>query len=231
MKRSICAKGEGDKSPLKVEENFLWQKRLRLAVHPRDGDVGQVDRQLVAVEGEARLGCKGPQLHQGGSSKPGQGWPACFSTFPTFACVWMCLGTAQVRVRCRKKLVQSLAEDGVPQSPGKEETLKLRLPTSSTVSSESASWRPSSNCVVAIHLPRCSFKNISGSQGPPLSRPRFSHRTLPSPRLPPRLGRPRPRPPARPPPSRPQSSKRCHQGWSSCMPAIWTQRLARKQPG
>ena len=113
----------------------------------------------------------------------------------------------------------------------KSGTLKLRLPTSSSVSSESASCRPSSNCVDTIHLPRCSFKNISGSQGPPLSRPRFSHRTLPSPRLPPRLGRPRPRPPARPPPSRPQSSKRCHQGWSSCKPAIWTQRLARKQPG
>ena len=66
MKQGICAKDECDECALEVEDNFLRQKRLHLAVrvHPCDGDLGQVNCQLVAVEGEAVLGgnCSQPGL-------------------------------------------------------------------------------------------------------------------------------------------------------------------------
>ena len=49
----------------------MRQKRLGLAFHLRDGDVGQVDREFVAVEREARLRGARSELHQGGASEPG----------------------------------------------------------------------------------------------------------------------------------------------------------------
>ena len=70
MERAFSWQDKSDKSPLEVEDNLLGLKRDGLASHLSDGDVGEVDRQLVAVEGQPWLGGKGIQLHQAAAMEP-----------------------------------------------------------------------------------------------------------------------------------------------------------------
>ena len=75
MERPFSRENESDKSPLEVEDDLLGKKRLGLASHLSEGDVDEVDRQLVAVEGQHLLGGKGLQLHQAAAVEPGTGFP------------------------------------------------------------------------------------------------------------------------------------------------------------
>ena len=58
------------KSSLEIENNLFGKKGHGLASHLCDGDVVEVDGELVAVEGQASLAGEGSQLHKAAAAKP-----------------------------------------------------------------------------------------------------------------------------------------------------------------
>ena len=79
MERAFSREKKSDKRPLEVEDDLLGKKRHGLASHLGEGDVGEVDRQLVAVEGQPLLGGNRLQLHQATAVEPGRGLPEYLS--------------------------------------------------------------------------------------------------------------------------------------------------------
>ena len=70
MERAFSCQDKSDESPLEVEDDLLGKKREGLASHLSEGEVGEVDRQLVAVEGQPWLGGNSLQLHQAAAMEP-----------------------------------------------------------------------------------------------------------------------------------------------------------------